>query len=70
MCVLGPANVFYLGFPLTVIFYKVKVKRQITYLQHMDKIYITVPKCQSEELLDQSKTQNQMSKLQILHLYV
>ena len=46
---------------------KIKIKRQITYFQH-HRIYITILKCHSEEILDQSKTGNQLGKLQTLHL--
>jgi hypothetical protein len=38
-----------------VISYKMKIKKQITYLQH-HRIYINISKCHSEETLDQSKT--------------
>ena len=48
---------------LTVIPYKINQK-QITYFQH-HRIYITVPKCHSEEILDQSKTKKYLGKLQI-----
>jgi hypothetical protein len=36
---------------------------QITYLQH-HRIYFTIPKSHSEEILDQSKTKIQLDKLQ------
>jgi hypothetical protein len=54
---------------LTVIPYKVKIKKQITYLYH-HRIYITIPKQYTEEFLDQSKTKSRLGKLQTLHPYV
>jgi hypothetical protein len=34
--------------------YKIKIKRQTTYLQHT-RLYTTTPKCQSKEILEQTR---------------
>jgi hypothetical protein len=46
---------------LTVIPYKIKVEKRITYLQD-HRTYITNPNCHNEEILDQSNTKTQLGK--------
>lgn len=48
---------------LILILYNIKIKRQIIYFQH-HRIYIAILKWHSEEIVDQSKTGNQLGKLQ------
>ena len=46
---------------LNVIPYKVKIIKHITYFQH-HKIYISIPTCHSEEILNKSKREKQLGK--------
>jgi hypothetical protein len=54
---------------LNVITFIIKMEQHITYLQHQ-KIYIIIPKCNSEEILNQSKNKSQVGKLETLYLHV